>query len=505
MARRLSDFLEMLASQRDLVRIGGEVDPGEELAEIVRRAADAGAPALLFDRVRGSKLPRVANLLATPARACQMLSIGGLDELAVRTETLLRQSTAGGWLDRLRSAPETAAERLRPKTVRSGAVQQIVRLPRDIDLAPLALIRSWPEETGPSISGALVVSADSAGVRHVSPARLVPLDALRPGDGRQDPSADRAIGPQLAVVDDGAGDWTRLWQAARDAGQRLPVAAILGGDPTWRIAAATPVAATEATGGCDAYEWLAVVCGTALDVVRCRTQPIDVPAEADMVIEGYLDPSVAPVSVTLAGATGPHYRAPVEAPVLVVEAITERSGCMLPVMVAGSDRGETAVIRKASERLLLPLVKGAIAELVDYSLPGGGGDDRFAFVSIKKAIPLGARRAASALWGVPALAAVKFVVVVDEEVDVHDPAEVWRRVGGNVDPGRDMFVREGPAGAADHAFDYPGVGRQMGIDATRKLAGERAVASPAPLIASREVADLVARRWQEYGLAAKIV
>ena len=504
MARSLSDFLETLAGDRELVRIGGEVDPGDELAEIVRRCAESGAPALLFDRVRGSKLPRVANLLATPARACRALGIGRLDELALRTESLLRQSTAQGWLDRLRSAPDTSAERLRAKTVRSGAVQQIVRLPRDIELGGLALVRSWPNETGPSITGALLVATDSAGVRRLSPGRLVPVDRARQGDGRNEAENSRAGGPQLAIVDDGAGDWTRLWQAAHAAGDRLPVAAILGGDPAWRIAAATPLAATLSGGGLDAYEWLAAICGAALEVVRCRTQPLEVPAEADIVIEGYLDPAVATVPITLAAAAGPYYRAPVDAPLLQVEAITERSGCMVPVVVAGADVGESAVLRKASERLLLPLVRGAIAELVDYSLPGGGGDDRFAFVAVRKTIPLGARRAASALWGVAALAAVKFVVVVDEDVDVHDPAEVWRRVGANVDPARDVFMRDGPSAPADHAFDVATVGRQMGIDATRKLLGERPSASPTPLFVAREVAELVARRWQEYGIAAKI-
>jgi 4-hydroxy-3-polyprenylbenzoate decarboxylase len=278
----------------------------------------------------------------------------------------------------------------------------------------------------------------------------------------------------------------------------------LGGDPAWRIAAATPLAATLSGGGLDAYEWLAAVCGAALEVVRCRTQPLEVPAEADIVIEGYLDPAAATVPITLAAVAGPYYRAPLSAPLFQVEAITERSGCLLPIVMAGTDLGDSAVLRKASERLLLPLVKAAIAELVDYALPGGGGDDRFAFLAVRKTIPLGARRAASALWGVPALATVKFVVVVDQDVDVHNPAEVWRRVGANVDPGRDVFMRDGPAAPTDHAFEVPAVGRQIGIDATRKLPGERPSASPAPLLATREVAELVERRWQEYGIAAKI-
>ena len=182
----------------------------------------------------------MANLLATPARACRALGIGQLEELALRTESLLRQSTAQGWLDRLRSSPDNSAERLRPKTVRSGPVQQIVRLGRDIDLAALALVHSWPDETGPSITGALLVAADSAGIRRMTPARLVPIGAARQGEGARE-SEHALAATQLVVVDDGAGDWTRLWQAARAAGERLPVVAILGGDPAWRVAAATPL------------------------------------------------------------------------------------------------------------------------------------------------------------------------------------------------------------------------------------------------------------------------
>ena len=308
MARSLSDFLETLAGERELVRIGTEVDPGEELAEIVRRAAETGSPALLFDRVRGSKLPRVANLLATPARACRALGIGRLEELALRTESLLRQSTAQGWLDRLRSAPDTSAERLRPKTVRSGAVQQIVRLPArhrpgGAGPGPLVARRNRPVDQRGAARGDRFgrhssAEPGAAGPHRSGAARRCPREAENA----------RAAGPQLAIVDDGAGDWTRLWQAARAAGERLPVAAILGGDPAWRIAAATPLAATLAGGGLDAYEWLAAVCGAALEVVRCRTQPLEVPAEADLVIEGYLDPAAATVPITLAAAAGPYYR-----------------------------------------------------------------------------------------------------------------------------------------------------------------------------------------------------
>ncbi len=139
----------------------------------MRRAVEAGSPALLFDRVVGSKLPLVCGTLGTASRACKALGVSRLEELSLRTESLAKQPGAQGWLDRLRSSGENPAERYRPKTVRSAPVQQIVRVGRDIDLAQLALVRSWPDETGPSISGALLIASDSAGVRHLAPVRLV--------------------------------------------------------------------------------------------------------------------------------------------------------------------------------------------------------------------------------------------------------------------------------------------------------------------------------------------
>ena len=359
--------------------------------------------------------------------------------------------------------------------MRQRACQQVVRRGRDIDLAQLAVLRHGEAESHSWISAAQMVSADDSGARRLTPCRLLLVE-----------------GTKLAIVDDGPGDWSRAAAAARERGEKLAVAVFLGGDPSYQLAAAVP--------GCealDAYVWLGLVRDAVVETVKCKTSALEVPADAEIVIEGVLDPADGSQRVTVGAAAGPYYRAALDAPVLQVEAVTQRTNCLLPACLG--TEAETAVARQSGRALLLPAVRAAIPELVDYALPSWGGGDRFAFVSIRKTTPLQAHRAASALWGLPAFQAIKFLVVVDEEVDVQQSAQVWDRVGANVDPSRDTFVRPGPAAPADHAFAVPLIGSQLGIDATRKLPGEAPTAGPAELDAGQQIRELVARRWKEYG------
>ncbi len=367
------------------------------------------------------------------------------------------------------------SERFRAKSVRSAPCQQIVRRGRDIDLAALAVLQIAEAQSHRSITAAHLVTSDAVGMRRLTPCRLQLVDSTR-----------------LAIVDDGPGDWTRLMLAARARGEKLAVAVFLGGDPAYSIAAAVP-----GTEMLDAYALLGLVRGAAVETVKCKTSGLELPADADIVLEGVVDPAVDSVGVTVGGVASPYYRVAL-APVVQIEVLTQRSSCVLPVRL--DSEAEIAVLRKAAERMLLPLVRAAIPELIDYALPAWGGGDRFALLAIRKTIPLQGRRAASALWGMPAFQSIKFVVLVDEDVDVQDYAQVWARVGANVDPQRDTFLRPGPASPADHAFAVPLVGCQLGIDATAKLPGEVSTNWPAGLAVSQEIRDLVDRRWKEYGL-----
>src|SRR6202044_2745940 len=174
-------------------------------------------------------------------------------------------------------------------------------------------VRAWPDETGPSLA-ALAITSDPTGLRQINPVRLVLVDA-----------ADGAV-TQLAVIDDGIGDLTRRLAEAQSRGEKVPVAMVVGGDPAWRIAAATPLGSALEGSGLDGYQWLAVVVGAAVEVVKCRTQSLEVPAEADLIMEGAVDPATCR-TITVADLAGPYYRQSVAAPLLTVETITQRSGC----------------------------------------------------------------------------------------------------------------------------------------------------------------------------------
>ena len=480
--RSLADFLEALAGQNQLVHVKAEVDPAGEIAEITRRVSRAGGPAILFERVRGQSVALVTNLLGTEARLCRALGIDSVQELGQRLDSLFAQNTPQSWFDRLRASGEPSAlEKFRPRAVRSAACQQVVRLGRDVDLAALPLVQNWPGETGRSITAAQVISADVA-ARERS-VRLAPLQML---DARR-----------LAILDDGQGNFARHWSGFQARGEKMPLAVVLGCDPVHVLAASLPVPPE-----IDGLVLAGVLRGSPVDVVKCRTHALEVPAEADVVLEGFVDPLAERATVTGGGSPTGYQREPRAALVFEVAAITQRTNPVFPAIIDTASGGELALFRKVKERLLLPLVKGAIPELVDYALPGWGGDECWTIVSLRKTYAGQARRAASAVWGLGPLECSKFVIVVDESVDPHDRERVLAAIGANVHPGRDVFFHEGPGHAFDHARPDDGLGHAMGIDATAKLPGEHDRPWPAELIPAADVVALVTSRWAEYGLPA---
>ncbi len=476
----LADFLEQLAGRDDLVRIGAEVDPVLEIAEITRRVALWGGPALLFERVRGQTMAVVTNLLGSEDRVCHALGIDSLAEISARAETLIEKNTPQNWFDRLKMTPEeTGANKFRPKTVKSGPCQQVVRLGRDVDLANLPLLQHWPGESGSSITAGLLLTQDRGDERRQLTIR--PLQALDQN--------------RLAIIDDGHSGFARHWANHLQAGEKMTAAVILGGDPAAEIAASTELAE-----GVDAFHMIGLLRGKPVELVKCRTHALEVPAEADLILEGYFDPQTPAAAIESAGAGGSHYRVPRPAPVLHVTAVTHRGHPICPALVDSGPHGELAALVKTRARLLLPPLRAIAPSLVDLHLPAYGGLDRWAFVSIRKTYAFQARQVASALWGSTALKYTKFLVVVDERVNVNDTPSVLAEVGANVAPQRDVFSYDGPAHASDHANSMAPLGRHLGIDATAKIAGEQSGTWPAPLITSAEIEQRVTARWGEYKL-----
>ncbi len=468
----------------------------------------------------------------------------GSKSCALRTESLLRQHVAQGWLDRLRSGPDNPFDRLRPKLVRSGPVQQIVRLGRDIDLAALALVRAWPDETGPSITAALAVAGDS-GVRHVNPVRLVLVDTslsenrLGEGDSPISPSAAHLRGT-VPFCSRTPQNWDSPLPQNRDSPRRFSEGSTPGGGPAvgrgrrqrrrldragragprsaardcrWHRfwvairpgASPPPLRWPARWGAADwmAIEWLAAVCGAAVEVVKCRTHSLEVPAEADLVIEGFVDPAATGSRDGGRDNAGPYYRRAVEAPLLSVETITERSGCLLPIVVGGARGGESAVIAKAAERLMLPVVKAAIAELVDYSLPGG-----------RRAVCLSGHSQNHAA-GCPAGGQRLLGRAGRGGGEICGRR---RRGGRRTRSGRSLATRRGECRSEPRRCSCARGRRQRPITpSTCRRSGIRSAStprencrasgpSPRPIcsLPAREVAEMVERRWQEYGLAAKM-
>jgi 4-hydroxy-3-polyprenylbenzoate decarboxylase len=290
---------------------------------------------------------------------------------------------------------------------------------------------------------------------------------------------------------DGAANW-RAW---KDLGKPMPAAIVLGGEPAIAYAASAPLPP-----GMDELILAGFLQGQAIELAPCKTIDLAVPANAEIVIEGL----VAHDELVTEGPFGDHtgfYSPAGPFPVFTVTAITRRRDAIYPTTVVGYPPMEDYYMGKATERIFLPVLRMLCPEVVDYDLPMFGAFHNFVFVQIRKQYANQARRVMHALWGAGQLAFSKFIVVVDENVNVHDPNDVWFAVGANVDPSRDIEHASGPLDILDHAAPDIGSGGKLGIDATRKLPGEGPPRDwPEPLKMSQEIRDLVDKKWKEYGI-----
>ncbi len=450
--RCLADFLEDLGHAGELVRVEQEVDPALEIAAMAAREANAGGAPLLFGAVKGHDLPVLCNLLGSEARICRALGVAALDEVADRIARLLDTTASEGWFERLKGGTQPAGlGSIGPRKVKSAACQQIVRLGSDIDLGELPLLQTAAEEAGRAITAGVVFSAEP--------------DSHQPLAGRFDlQRLDRA---RLAVCWAAHDEHARLLGAYGERGQKMPLAVVLGGDPAFLLAAAAPLPA-----GGDVCAVAGLLREKSLDVAACRSVDLDVPAEAEIVLEGFVDPSQPPVVAgPLCGPLGQPTR-PRPVPVMQVTTVTHRANPIYAVMVPGWPPHEAATVARAMQRVFLPLARLAMPELADYDLPEFAAARLWAAVSIRKTYPGQGRRAAHVAWGLPAVRYAKVLVIVDEDVDVHDHEQVLAALTLNVRPGRDVLIEDGPADPFDPATPADGLGQKMAFDATRKLSEE---------------------------------
>jgi 4-hydroxy-3-polyprenylbenzoate decarboxylase len=474
--RDLRDWIALLEREGELVRVAAEVDPHLEMTEIVDRIVRAGGPALLFERPKGSEIPLLINQFGTERRMCLAFGVESLDDVAAKLSEILELQPPEGLAAKVRGLKtlKSIADS-RPKTVRRGACQEVVLQGEDVDLGRLPVQTCWPGDAGPFITLPAVITRDPrTGQRNVGMYRMQVL-------------GPRSTAMHWQIHKDGRADY--LFTEGR-----MEIAVALGLDPITAYSASAPLPKH-----IDELMVAGFLRGEPVELVKGVTVDLEVPAEAEIVLEGYIDKAELATEGPFGDHTG-YYTPAEQFPVFNVTAITMRKQAIYPSIVVGKPPQEDAWLGKATERIFLPALKMTVPEIVDYDLPVAGAFHNLVIVSIRKAFPGHARKVMHAIWGLGMLSLTKGIVVVDEHVDVHDYQQVMFYVGANVDPKRDVVITEGPLDHLDHAPTLQFIGGKLGIDATAKGPLEGAREWPPEIEMAEEVQALVDRRWDEYGI-----
>ena len=410
---------------------------------------------------------------------CLAFGVDKLDEVAAKLEDVLEMAPPQGLVEKVRGLKKlkSIADSL-PKTVRSGACQEVVLTGEDVDLDALPIQRCWPGDPAPFITLPAVITKDPRnGVRNVGMYRMQKVDRS-------------TTYMHWQIHKDGRADWL-----ATEG--RIPVAVALGLDPVTTYSASAPLPKH-----IDEFMLAGFLRGEPVELVQCKTNELEVPANAEIVLEGYIDKDEPQ---GMEGPFGDHtgyYTAPEPFPVFHVSAVTMRRDAIYPSIVVGKAAAGGRVARQGDGADLPAGDQDDVPEIVDYDLPVAGAFHNCCIVSIRKAFPGHARKVMHAIWGLGMLSLTKSIVVVDEWVNVHDYEEVFFVVGANVDPKRDVELSEGPLDHLDHAPTQQFMGGKIGIDATHKGPLEGTREWPPLIEMSQEVKELVDRRWAEYGLEA---
>ncbi len=474
--RDLRDWIALLEREGELVRVSAEVDPHLEVTEIVDRTVKSGGPALLFENPKGSSHPLLINQFGTERRMCLAFGVERLDDVATKLEDVLEMQPPQGLVQKVRGLAKlkSIADSM-PKSVRSGACQEVVLTGDEVDLDTLPIQTCWPGDAAPFITLPAVITRDPrTGSRNVGMYRMQKIDR-------------HSTFMHWQIHKDGRMDYL-----ATEG--RLEVAVALGLDPVTTYAASAPLPKH-----IDELMLAGFLRGEPVELVKGKTIDLEVPAAAEIVLEGYVEAGDEGTEGPFGDHTG-YYSPPEPFPVFHLTALTTRRDAIYPSIVVGKPPAEDAWLAKATERIFLPAVRMSVPEIVDYDLPVAGAFHNCAIVSIRKAFPGHAQKVMHAVWGLGLLSLTKCVVVVDEWVDVHDYEEVFFRVCANVDPKRDVLVSEGPLDHLDHAPTLQFVGGKLGIDATHKGTAEGTREWPPEIEMTDEIRALVDRRWQEYGL-----
>lgn len=476
----LSDFVKDLEQAGELKRIRATVSPDLEIAEITDRVSKMGGPALLFEQVEGSEMPLLINAFGSNKRMAMSLGVEDLNEIADEIEGMIKIEPPESLIDKVKILGILAKlTNFPPKTVRRGACQEVVLTEEQISLGHLPIIKCWPLDADKYITLPQVFTHSlKTGQRNVGTYRLQKLD-------------ERTLAMHWQIHHDGAGHHREY----REAGVRMPVAVAIGGDPVMSYIGTAPLPT-----GIDELLFAGFLRKANVPMVKCQTIDMNVPADADIVLEGYIEPDETCTEGPFGDHTG-FYSLADEYPVYHITAVTHRKEPIYQTIIVGKPPMEDCYMGKATERIFLPLIRTQLPEVVDMNLPLFGVFHNFALVSIDKRYPYHAKKIMHSIWGLGQMMFSKCIIVVDKHVNVQNVEEVFFYMGSNVDPKRDVTIVEGPVDVLDHAAPLMGAGSKMGIDATTKWAEEGYQREwPDEIEMSQEIKDTVSRRWEEYGI-----
>ena len=479
----LREFITFLEGKGELRRIQTQVSCELEITEIADRVIKQGGPALLFENVSGYDMPVLINMYGTEQRMAWALGVERLDLLVERVEGLLelRHGPPAGLMNKLRTLGQLVnLGSFQPKTVTKAPCHDLVYQGEEVNLFEFPILKCWPLDGGRFITLPLVISRDpETGVQNYGTYRMQVYDRNTTGMHWQ----THKVG-------------TRHYRLSQEQGSsRLEVAVALGGDPAsiWTGSAPLPPDLDEM-----------VVAGflreEGVELVKAKTVDLLVPANSEIVLEGYVVPGEERPEGPFGDHTG-YYSMPDPYPVFHVECITRRRDPIYPAIVVGRPPMEDYWMGKVTERVFLPTLRLVLPEIVDINMPAEGVFHNLVLVSIKKEYPGQAHKVIHGLWGLGLMSLAKTIIVVDHFVNVQDVSEVAWRVTNNIDPAQDLLLSTGPLDDLDHATPTPKFGSKVGIDATQKgpLEG-RQREWPPDIVMSPEVKELVNSKWSEYGI-----
>ena len=444
----LRDFIRALEQRNELKRIAFEVDPRLEITEFADRAVKQGGPALLFENPKGSSSPVLINAFASMRKMEIALEVDSVDEVAHRISEFLEMRVPQGLIAKIKMLPKLAeVGSFFPKTVSGGECKEVIRRD-DFSLDEFPILQCWPDDGGRFITLPMVFSLNpETGKRNCGCYRMQVYDG-------------RTTGMHWQTHKQGAEHYRRLLKEGKQS--RMPIAVAIGSDPATMYSAILPLPPD-----LDEMMIAGFLRGKPVQMVKCETSDIEVPANSEIVLEGYVDLG----ELRREGPFGDHtgfYSLEDDYPVFHITCITHRKDPIYATTIVGPPPMEDFYMGRAVERIFLPLMRLQLPEIRDISMPAEGVFHNLMLVSIRKSYPLHARKVMHAIWGLGQAMFTKCIVVVDEDVDVQNVREVAWKALNNIDPERDIQFVLGPVDSLDHASRLANYGSKMGIDATRK-------------------------------------